>query len=95
MNGDSKKLSEPGGVPDDLAALAALAREEAADEPDAETQVLLHGLAAGTLTPEEEARLTARVPNATLALYRPLGTGFQARATQRALEGLGDSAVAD
>jgi hypothetical protein len=78
--------------PDDdplLEAVGALAREEAARGPDAQATVALERLAAGDLSPEEHARLVGDLPRETVALYEPLDTAFQARATEAALAGLG------
>ena len=68
-----------------LAALAALAREEAARGPDPADLANLERLAAGELPAEDHARLVGALPRETVALYEPLDAGFRARATKTAL----------
>jgi hypothetical protein len=97
MSDAPDRAAPPGGPPreaahdDDpvLAALGALARDEAARGPDADTLAELERLAAGDLPAEDHARLVGALPRETVALFEPLDARFRARATDAALSGLG------
>jgi len=95
MSDPPTRSPTPGGPPRDqeddplLTAVGALAREEAARQPDAATLADLDRLAAGELPAPDHARLVGALPRETVALFEPLDAGFRARATKTALDGLG------